>query len=223
MRNKKSKVLVIALIISLIAIITVGSLAWFTAKDDVTNTLKFEDNFSIDVYETDETGAAIVDESGKTVGKTYENIMPGQEIHKDPTVWNNGDQPEWVRVTVTLDDGLTWMNIMAANGKTEVNLADFFKGYEESKWTCTEHSRISPDIVSGDRSVSWVFYLNNKLAANAKETLFTDVVIPEELTKEQAKALNGAFTIKVEAEAIQAEYLPDTVKTAQDAFALLEK
>ena len=222
MQNKKKKVLVVALIVSLIAIISLGSLAWFTDNDTVTNTLKFSDTFSVDVYETDENGLAVFDENGETSGRTYTDIMPGQTIHKDPTVWNDGTHPEWVRVTVTLNDGLTWGNILAANGVEEVKLADFFKNYDENKWTCTTHAQLSPNILSGDRSLSWVFYLNDTLAPGATATLFDKVVIPGSLTNEQAAELGGQFTIKVAAEAIQSEFLPEGVTTAQQAFALLE-
>ena len=215
MQNKKSKVLVIALIVGLVAILSVGSLAWFTAKDEVTNTLKLADDFEIDVYETDENSAAIVDETGKTVGKTYENIMPGQTIHKDPTVKNTGTHPEWVRVNVTLSNYDIWSHVVESGA----DLSTIFTGFESGKWTRYD----APTVDDTAKTVTYTFYLNSKLEADATQALFTGVKIPESLTLDQAKTIGtDGFTIKVEAEAIQAENLDSAITTPQAAFALLE-
>ena len=62
MKNTKKKVFVVALAICLVAIISMGSLAWFTASDSVDNTFKIADSnddandvFSIDLYEKKDT------------------------------------------------------------------------------------------------------------------------------------------------------------------------
>ena len=223
MQSKKRKTLVVALIVSLIAILSLGSLAYFTAKDDVTNTIKFEteDNFKVEVFEHDWTKPN-TDETSE--GVTYTNIMPGQEFRKDPTVRNTGKHTEWVRVHVILPDGMTWMNIMAANGYEKVELSDFVKGYDKEKWSGGGNPVVGPAGLFSQEPIplTWTFYLNEKLEPGAQETLFTSVVIPPELTNAQAASLGGQFEIKVEAEAVQAENMPANVTTAQQAFALID-
>ena len=217
MQNKKSKVLVVALIVSLAAIISIGSLAWFTAKDDVTNTIKLADDFKIEVYEHD-WSKPNTDET--TTGLTYTSIMPGQKIQKDPTVRNTGTHPEWVRVNVTLSDYDIWNTVVKPDKETgKVDLSAIFTGFDSGKWTRYD----APKVDNTAKTVTYTFYLNSKLEASATQTLFTGVTIPESLTLEQAKSIGeNGFTIKVEAEAIQAEYLDEGITTAQQAFALLE-
>ena len=224
MQNKKSKVLVIALIVSVAAIISIGSLAWFTAKDDVTNTIKLADNFKITVFEHNfnDPNTAVT-----TEGVTYTNIMPGQKIPKDPTVKNTGNHPEWVRVKVTLSHyNEVWKSLVA----TGTDLTTLFDGYSDAIWEQADGDPVVvPAVTEGTPAPSTVtitFYLRNKLepysdTTNNQYKLFNSVTIPGTLTSEQAKTMNGQFTIKVEAEAIQAENLPSSVTTPQQAFALL--
>ena len=222
MKTKK-RVLVIALIAALIAIISLGSLAWFTDSDEVTNKFTVEQNFGIDVIETDDQGNVVAEGDVKT-GMTFENLMPGQKIHKDPTVNNTGDRPAYVRVQVTLTNGVKWMNIMAANGYDKVDLADFFGGFDPAKWTGNGAPVVGPAGLFSQEPIpcTWTFYLNEPLEAGQLATLFTDITIPGSLTVDQAKTLANGFDITIKADAIQSEFLPDTVKTAQDAFALLK-
>lgn len=219
MKKTKKKILVVALIVSLVAILSLGSLAWFTANDTVTNTIKLADDFAVDVYETDGEGNLIT-EGEETVGVTYTNIMPGQEIHKDPTVRNTGTHPEWVRVHVTLSHYDIWSAAVKPDKETgKVDLSAIFTGFDPNAWKRYEE----PTIDENANTVTYTFYLDTiKLEPNQAAALFTGVTIPGELTSEQAKTMNGSFTIAVEAEAIQSEYLPEEVTTAHEAFALLE-
>ena len=223
MQNKKSKVLVIALIISLVAIISLGSLAWFTAKDDVTNTIKLADDFEITVFEHDfnDPNTAVT-----TEGVTYTGIMPGQTIKKDPTVKNTGTHPEWVRVNVTLSHyDEVWKSLVASG----TDLTTIFDGYDATIWEQADGTPVvtAANMETGAPStVTITFYLRNKLepysdTTNNQYKLFDSVTIPGKLTSKQAAAMNGQFTIKVEAEAIQAENLDSAITTPQAAFALL--
>ena len=219
MQNKKSKVLVIALIVSLVAIISIGSLAWFTAKDDVTNTIKLADDFDVDVYETDKDGN-LIKEGDETVGQTYTGIMPGQTIKKDPTVRNTGNHDEYVRVNVTLSNYDIWSAAVKPDEETgKVDLSTIFTGFDSTAWKRYD----APVINETDKTVTYTFYLDEiVLTPNQAAALFTGVTIPGELSSEQAATMGGQFTIKVEAEAIQVENLPEGVDTAYKAFALLE-
>lgn len=223
MQNKKSKVLVIALIVSLVAIISLGSLAWFTAKDDVTNTIKLADNFEITVFEHDFNDPNTPETKD---GVTYTNIMPGQTISKDPTVRNTGKHPEWVRVKVTLnhyDD--VWVSAIQAGEDSKIHLENIFLGYNDAVWDQDDGVKVSSD----GKNVTLTFYLRNVLQPyndtdNNQVTLFNKFVVPSELDNDDLKTItesNEELTITVTAEAIQSEYLGESVTKPQQAFAKL--
>ena len=79
MKLTKKKVFVSALAICLIAIISMGTLAWFSAQDEVTNKFMIADSdddtpdeiFSVDVWENTPDGDKDQD------GYEYTDILPG--------------------------------------------------------------------------------------------------------------------------------------------------
>ena len=111
MKMTKKKVFVAALAICLIAIISMGTLAWFNATDDITNNFKVatdendtDPTFSVKVSETDLDGNETED------GVTYYNVVPGDVINKDPKITNTGDYTQWIRVSVTMTKADYWKN-----------------------------------------------------------------------------------------------------------------
>ena len=54
-------------------------------------------------------------------------------------------------------------------------------------------------------TLTYVLYYENILAVDEVVTLFTNVAIPKELTREQAAEMAGGFQINVVAEAVQTE------------------
>lgn len=204
MKMNKKKLAVVSLVLCIAAIISMSSLAWFTAEDTVDNTLKFVTDFAMDLYETNGQGGIIRDatDSNKTIGQTYENLRPGSTIYKDPTVINkSSSDDQWIRMTVTLDHYDVW---------DDVDLSTFFDGYEAAAWD------YDGAVVSQDgKTITHTYYLKSKLAPNATATLFTGVKIPNGLTLEQAKAIIESHII-VKAEAIQAT--GRTVSSAKAAF-----
>ena len=227
MQNKKSKVLVIALIVGLVAILSVSSLAWFTAKDDVTNQFNLATNFSIDVYETTEWGEIVKNEDGETIGQAYTNLMPGAVLHKDPTVVNDGGHDEYVRLKVTMTGYDAWSDAVKPGTDGKVHLETIFSEFN-TDWVRFDN----PEISSDGKSVTYTFYLNKVLKPYADtgmtSTLFKGLTIPTSLTSEQAKTMSSTFDIKIEGEAIQTENMGTGVTSkatvaerAYEAFALL--
>ena len=227
MQNKKSKVLVIALILSMVAIISIGSLAWFTAKDDVTNQFNLATDFSIDVYETTEWGEVVKDEGGETIGQTYTNLMPGAVLHKDPTVVNDGGHDEYVRLKVTMTGYDVWSAAVQPGEDGKVHLETIFSEFN-TDWVRFDN----PEISSDGKSVTYTFYFNKVLTPYADtgmtSTLFKGLTLPTSLTSEQAKTMSNTFSIKIEGEAIQTENMGTDVtgkatvaEQAYEAFALL--
>lgn len=210
MKRKKSKILLSLAAICLIAVTAVGSLAYFTDSASVTNDFMVagydpsnpytdpDELFSILVYETDAQGQQT------TEGLTYEDILPGSALDKDPTVQNTGQYSQWVRVSVTVSNAANWE---AALGTTPVSS---IMNIDTTRWT----SAGDPVENTTADTITYSYYLNSTLAAGETATVFDTVTIPSSLTVAQMTALSE-FTISVSADAIQSE---NTGSSAEYAF-----
>ena len=210
MKMTKKKVFVTALAICLIAIISMGTLAWFNASDSITNEFKIADSdgdgtpdFSVDVWENDPADPTVKDQDGVT----YTDIAPGDVIAKNPTVENTGDYDQWIRVYVTFDD---WAVIEAACQNQ--GISSDVRGWldvDAAAWTADNNA-----TVVENNTVTYVYYYNYKLTKDQTATLFNNVTIPGEFEQEDMKFTSGNFTITVKAEALQADNTGDTAKAA---------
>ena len=92
----KRKLLAVAMVLCCLAIVTGGSLAYFTAEDKAHNVIT-TGNIDIELQElTDQ-----VDEEGNPIPfEDLEGVMPGSSASKIVQVKNTGSQPAWVRVSV---------------------------------------------------------------------------------------------------------------------------
>lgn len=91
----KKKVLVIALALSLVAVTALGvTLAYFTDKEQTTNTFTVG-NVAIELREPKWVSTGSVDAP---------NVYPGESLDKDPTIYNIGENPCFVRVQVTVPE-----------------------------------------------------------------------------------------------------------------------
>ena len=95
MKMNKTKVFTLALAVCMIAILSMGSLAWFTDTDEVKNNFLIagsEDNdpddiFSVNVWEQkDDNGDGDFDDTDDVPyaenGLTYNDILPGDALSK---------------------------------------------------------------------------------------------------------------------------------------------
>ncbi|MBQ8558583.1 MAG: hypothetical protein IJ439_01150 [Tyzzerella sp.] len=212
MKMNKKKVLVTALAASLIAILSLGTLAWFNAKDEITNTFKVADSdgdgtpdFSVDVWENDSANPTVKDQDGVT----YEEIAPGDVLAKNPTVENTGDYDQWIRVYVTFDEFST---IEAACQRVRIT-SDLrtWLDVDDTAWAADNNA-----TKVENNTVTYVYYYNYKLAKDETAVLFNNVSIPKEFEQEDMRYVSDNFTIKVKAEAIQAD---NNGQTAQNGFA----
>lgn len=212
MKAIQKKVLVVSLILCLTAILSAGTLAWFNAADEVTNTFRVADSdhdgtpdFSVDVWETDPSAPTVKDQDGVT----YQNIAPGDVLAKNPTVENTGDYEQWIRVYVTFDE---WAQLESACRSRGISsdLRDWLN-VDPTAWEVDN----SATSTTAD-SVTYVYYYNGTLAPDQTAVLFTAVAIPEEFVQTDMTFANGDFSVKVKAEALQAA---NTGDNAQKAFA----
>ncbi len=217
MKMTKKKVFVAALAICLVAIISMGTLAWFNASDDIVNNFKVatdetdDPTFTVQVSETDLNGQTT------TVGNTYYDVVPGDVIDKDPTITNTGDYTQWIRVSVTMTKANYWETFGGSLAFTDIFAGSTYDlaanvGNSEAKWLLVEDA-VEPNA---DGTAVWYLYLNRELGAGSDEVLFEKVNIEEDFTLEEVMSFAGEFSITVKADALQRD---NTGDNAVEAFA----
>lgn len=235
MKMNKKKVFTLALAVCLIAILSMGSLAWFSDSDAVDNNFyvgdggeNADDIFSVDIWEqvdTDEDGTpdlivgkddAVADDNSYD----YKEVIPGDTLYKAVNVTNTGSNDEWVRVSVTIDNVAVWAELANKYGfKLEELLLryDMTKLTESSSWTYAPNETAVD--VTADK-VTYVFYMNSTLKAGRWANFIYHVEIPEELNQHDlAMFKDNLFTMSFKVDAIQVENI--NADNAMDAFAIV--
>ena len=114
--NKK-KLLSLALVVIMVAILSFNTLAWFTDTDSAKNDFTIggaeagnpDSIFSVEVWEN-------VDGVDHPVEKnTFEDILPGDKFKKEAYVKNNGSYPQYIRVVMTISDWELVKNLVTIN------------------------------------------------------------------------------------------------------------
>ena len=235
MKNTKKKVFVVALAICLVAIISMGSLAWFTASDSVDNTFKIADSnddandvFSIDLYEKKDTDGDGVGDTRTDYGIVYgdnNEVVPGADLCKEAYVENTGKYDQYVRIKVTLSDVTEWKTVLGITSLTEfVDLTAFFDVANDFDTTWYRNDAETVYDATED-TLTYVYYYNDVLEADAAAVSFINgVSIPETMTREDVVAMDGSFKLTFVAEAIQSTDMLATYGTIEyqnaiDSFA----
>ncbi len=224
MKMTKKKVFVAALAICLVAILSMGSLAWFSAQDSVTNNFYVADStdndpddiFSVDVYEKYDSDDDGTPEEYQR-GISYNDILPGDKLDKDAIVKNTGHYDQYVRVIITISDKAVFKSIVESTGADfdTYDVRQHFVGFDSSKWDL-----VNSTMDNSGESIQYVLYLNDVLKAGDFFSVFTGVEIPEAMTQEHASHFDDdgewGFTIDVKAQAVQTDNVGDS---AAEAFA----
>ena len=205
--NKK-KLFSLALAVIMIAILSFGTLAWFSDDDSVTNNFYIassddtdpDDIFSVDVYEND--GTYDYDK-----GISYTEILPGDELVKKAYVKNTGHYDQYVRVIITISDKNVWQKIVEDNNMdfATYDIRHHFDGFDSTKWDLEK----STMEYTTKNEIQYVLYYNDILPADKTITVFEGVTIPTFMTQEHASHFDDdgswGFTIDVKAQAVQTE------------------
>lgn len=216
MKMTKKKVFVTALALCLVAIISMGTLAWFSAQDEVTNKFMIADSdddtpdeiFSVDVWENTPDGEKDQD------GYEYTDILPGDTLKKEARVENTGHYDQYVRVTVTISDAQAWIAALGA----DFNVADVFDGFIAADWNHIWNNMNGATTIP--ENFVYVMYYKNIVEPGDVINVFNNVKIPTSLTREEAVAFGGNFDITVKAEAVQTEnVVPEGTAAADAAWA----
>ena len=230
MKLTKKKVFVTALVICLVAIISMGTLAWFSDTDSATNNFLVTDSdktpndvFSVDVTEKVANDGETPSDTAVD-GYTFNDIIPGDELTKQPFVTNTGEYDQYIRVTVTISDQAAFADALGedfpvASAFVNINTTDLVLE--------------SSDIVNDN--LVYVYYVNKIVAPTEPIRLFDGVIIPTDLTQQDvaneklsdgvtANTLKDGFTIDIFAEAVQADNTVtvatnlNSVEAAREAF-----
>lgn len=187
MRNKKLLVGVVA--VTLVAVLGVGAtLAYFTDKEEATNVITMG-HVDIELTEPNFEGQASEENENE---KIITNILPGQEIPKDPTITlNPSSEDAYIRV------------------KLDCRFVDV-EGEEEKLYSYTINKLIPELNENKDWFYSDGYYYYQKVLTQDDTTtenvneniavMFNKVVIPAEWGNEYA---DGTLKISIVAEAIQ--------------------
>lgn len=219
----KKKVISIALVIALIAVIAVGSFAYFTDTKSATNTFTVGD-VKIKLDETN-----INDPEGDRVtSNEYTSVFPGVEYKKDPIVTNTGKNDAYVRAVVTIENGMNWLGFYYDKASTFPQVYAFEQlicntlgdGWEivgfKHVWATQDHPTTDTVVTlkyTGDTGVL--------KSGDATSAMFEKIMLPAKMTATDITtrvAQNGVFHIDVVAQAIQA----DGFDTWEDAFAAFD-
>lgn len=216
----KKKLLSLALVVIMIAILSFSSLAWFSDSDSVKNEFLVagsddtnpDDIFSVDVWEN------TPDEDKDQDGHEYKDILPGSALKKEVFVENTGYYSQYVRATVTITNADAWISALG-NG---YDLGTIFGGHDETKWV-----RLDAGAYNGtDNTYTMVYYLTETLEADETACLFETVNIPTHLTQADMVFVGGSFELTVVADAVQTENLgidtTDDICDAYQAFQVVE-
>lgn len=218
MSKTKKKVFIIALIICLLAILSMGTMAWFTATDDVTNKFMVatDENITDPAFAVSVTETAL-DGTVTDGGVTYYGVQPGDVIEKDPKITNTGDYAQWIRVSVTMTKADSWSEFGGSLKFTDVFSGSTYGlaanvGATNEKWLLVDNI-VTPDA---NGNAVWYLYLNREFMPESDEVLFTEVHIDEDFTLDEVKSFGSEFSINVKAEAVQSA---NTGNNAVEAFA----
>lgn len=196
----KKKILSLALVVAMIAIIAAGSLAYFTDKDSETNVFTVG-NVDIEIREStlhrtmdEATDEQILEDS--EFYQTYlaaagKDIVPGQWVYKAPYIENVGSNAAYVRVNMTLPVALD--NLM--------EIMEYTTAQEEGAISKVS-SKVDGDMIT----YTWTFLKPIAPGALSYYAPFWQFRLAPGVTNEQVAAFDGDVVneIVVTADAIQA-------------------
>ncbi len=230
MKTKSKALLLTLCAVLLVAASVLGTMAYLTSTDTVTNTFTVG-KVEIKLDETDVTNP-----TGPRVQANSYKLMPGTTYTKDPTVTvKAGSEESYVRMKVTFNNAAALMEMLpSADNLEDFSPAEialikkiapilFLTNYTavDSVWL-PEYAMLGMEKTLADPNyfvydaandtVTYIFYYPTTVTATTADVtlpaLFDTIKVPEHVTGEQLAELNN-FQITVVAEAIQAGSFAD--------------
>lgn len=230
MKTKSKALLLTLCAVLLVAASVLGTMAYLTSTDTVTNTFTVG-KVEIKLDEAKVTADGIPVESAARVTENSYKLMPGNTYTKDPTVTvKAGSEESYVRMKVTFNNAAALMEMLPSADNLEDFTPDeialikkiapilFLTNYTaaDAGWLPEytmfgmEKTLADPNYFVYDAAndtVTYIFYYPTTVTATTADVtlpaLFDTIKVPEHVTGEQLAELNN-FKITVVAEAIQA-------------------
>lgn len=230
----KTKALLMSLCaVLLVAASVLGTMAYLTDSKDVKNTFTVGNvTIKLDEAKVDEMGNLVKNQDGTLADRVTQNeykLLPNHTYTKDPTVTVLAPSVEsYVRMKVTFNKASQIIAMCtdpeyAEDGPTGVeNAFPLIRMVKFVEANAAKWDGIIPDNMvdtedmladakyfdAKNDTLTYYFYYNEAVAAPTENvvlpTLFDKITLPEWVTGDQLKALQG-FEINVVAEAIQAD------------------
>lgn len=230
MKTKSKALLLTLCAVLLVAASVLGTMAYLTSTDTVTNTFTVG-KVEIKLDEAKVTADGIPVEGAARVTANSYKLMPGTTYTKDPTVTvKAGSEDSYVRMKVTFNNAAALMEMLPSADNLEDYTPEeialikkiapilFLTNYTaaDAGWLPEytmfgmEKTLADPNYFVYDAAndtVTYIFYYPTTVTATDKDVVlpavFTEISLPEHVTGEQLAELNN-FQITVIAEAIQA-------------------
>ena len=210
MKTKRKALLLTFCAVLLVVASVLGTIAYLTANDKVTNTFTVgQVAIKLDEAKVDLNGTP--DKGAERVQANSYKLLPGHTYTKDPTVTvRSGSESSYIKMTVTFTMANELDAIFAPDG---ADLTSIFKGYNPANWIAKGNTKNT-----ADNTRTYEFWYKDAVGAPtadvALDALFDSITVPNDITGEQLATIQG-MKITVNAYAIQA----DGFKTAEEAWA----
>ena len=229
MKTRRNALLLTFCAVLLVVASVMGTIAYLTSTDAVKNTFTVG-NVSIKLDEAKVTEDGKIVEGADRVHENDYKLLPGLTYTTDPTVTvENGSEESYVRMKVTFNNAKAIIAMctdpeFAEDGPTGVEnayplirMVNFVEA-NTAKWDgIIPDNMVETEDMLGDAkyfvydkaadTLTYYFYYTQTVAAPTADvvlpTLFDSIKVPEWVTGDQLKALDG-FQITAVAEAIQA-------------------
>ena len=201
----RNKILLLALCMAaLIAVSVLGTMAYLTSTDTVTNTFTVgKVDIKLDEAKVN-TDGSLVGNADRVKANEYK-LLPGHTYNKDPMVTVlSGSESSYVKMTVTFSKANELDAIFAPTG---ADLTSIFTGYDAATWIAKGNTK---DTTANTRT--YEFWYKEAVGAPTADVtldaLFDSITVPGTITGEQLETIEG-MTITVNAYAIQADGFAD--------------
>lgn len=213
----KKTIAIVALVVLVAVASVLGTLAYLTDTRTVENTFTMGDV----KIKLDETNVKNPEE--RVTSNTYTDMAPGIVYTKDPVVTNVGPSDAWVRMIVTVENGMNWLGLYNENVWTAPQEAAFkalINNTLSEDWELTRIAYVPNSERGTTDFVATLKYKMPLVTNSATSAAFEEVTIPAKATANDITtriSQNGTFHIDVKAEAIQKNGF-DTWEAAFAAF-----
>ena len=216
----KKKLVSLAVVAIMIAILSFSTLAWFNAQDKISNDFTVSDSmndFDVDVWEIVENKNGVQETIGKgnkdENGYVYDNIAPGKTYTKTVYVENTSNNDlagQYIKAEVTFTNYKA-LKTMGADSNALYDCTGMLLGGSfctSDSDTCAWWYDSNNVVISADESTAtYTFYLKDVLENGESVALFERVQLPTTMdindADELLKTADKGFQIKVVAYAIQ--------------------